>query len=384
MTTYKIPEENLDWLEEKIEKLSAKAAKLGCDSIGMTVLDSEMVETHDENGYKVAYRVFTVEVTGEAPKMNGWVFVGKLEHMPNGNVIKAYEDVPEIYRNAEPNCDHCHTKRDRLNTYIVRKGNDYKQVGSSCVADFTGHSDPQQIAQICEWICDIAAAASEKSYDPDRHYTSPYTNLETYLSFVALQSRTNGYVSKTKARETQRESTASMAITNMLNAGKYSFEYPSPKDVETAKTAIAWIRAYPQENLNDYMHNLILICSEDYIGYRHFGFAASLIATYRRAMEQETKRNESPSNWVGETKKRQDFENLTVVFVKEIDGFYGVTYMHKFQDENGNILVWFATNGTEFEIGDKVSGKATVKKHDEYNGQKQTTINRCKFELVEA
>lgn len=391
MATYKIPEENLNWLEDEIEKLSRKAEKLGCSPISMEILSEEMVETEteDADGYKVkgnAVKVFTVEVIGESPMLNGWKFVAKLEHLGGKNVVRGMEEVPEIYRTADPNCDHCQTQRDRNNTYVVRKGNEYKQVGSSCVADFTGHKNAQALAELAEMIVEFFASVGSQEYDPDRAYSSPYFSIRAYLAFVAKNVREHGYISKSKARDDFTLSpTAETALTNMLNVGRYDWTYPIEKDGELASAALDWIRAHSLENLNDYMHNLITICEDDYMEIRHMGYVASLIATYKRTLEQEQeKKNSKPSNWIGEIKKRQTFNNLTVLKVTPHDGFYGMTYITRFQDEDGNILVWFATNGTEYEIGDVVSGKATVKNHDEYRGIKQTIINRCKFELVEA
>jgi hypothetical protein len=43
------------------------------------------------------------------------------------------------------------------------------------------------------------------------------------------------------------------------------------------------------------------------------------------------------------------------------------------------MLTWFASKGV-LQEGDTVLLTGTVKKHDEYNGQKQTIMTRCKTE----
>ena len=60
--------------------------------------------------------------------------------------------------------------------------------------------------------------------------------------------------------------------------------------------------------------------------------------------------------------------------------YYGETnYIYKFSDENGNTLVWKTASFQEVEIGNTYTIKGKVKEHSEYNGDKQTTLTRCKI-----
>lgn len=55
-------------------------------------------------------------------------------------------------------------------------------------------------------------------------------------------------------------------------------------------------------------------------------------------------------------------------------------YAHTFADADGNKFVWKTTNylcGIEEDTSVQVAG--TVKEHSEYNGEKQTTLTRCKI-----
>lgn len=59
-------------------------------------------------------------------------------------------------------------------------------------------------------------------------------------------------------------------------------------------------------------------------------------------------------------------------------------YIHTFEDTMGNILVWKTTSSLyEIKEGDTVSLKGTVKAHDEYKGEKQTQLQRCKVEVLQ-
>lgn len=89
-------------------------------------------------------------------------------------------------------------------------------------------------------------------------------------------------------------------------------------------------------------------------------------------------------------------EKLTIkaIYLKSFSfsTYYGETNVHKFADEQGNILVWKTSNCVEwikdgyYEFipeGSVVEIKCSVKEHNKYKGEEQTVILRCKFTLIE-
>lgn len=81
----------------------------------------------------------------------------------------------------------------------------------------------------------------------------------------------------------------------------------------------------------------------------------------------------------------------TLVRKYEFAGVYGVVYLYKLADENGNILTWKTStimsgtknrNGSDdvdfVRKGDTVTMKATVKEHGSYKGEDQTVLSRVK------
>ncbi len=59
----------------------------------------------------------------------------------------------------------------------------------------------------------------------------------------------------------------------------------------------------------------------------------------------------------------------------------------KMRDGDDNVFTWFASGYQNLKRGDRVSVRGTIKKHDEYQGTKQTILTRCKvtkFEILEA
>lgn len=74
--------------------------------------------------------------------------------------------------------------------------------------------------------------------------------------------------------------------------------------------------------------------------------------------------------------------------------YYGTThYIYVMRDSDDNVIVWKSTSIMGFDIkegigfysikeGDAIRITGKVKSHDEYKGTKQTTLTRCKYELI--
>ena len=90
----------------------------------------------------------------------------------------------------------------------------------------------------------------------------------------------------------------------------------------------------------------------------------------------------SKSQWIGEEKDR--IVDLPVVLVS-IHGFetrYGYSQVVKFLNGD-NIITWFTAVDIKFEPGDNILLSGTIKKLDEYKGEAQTIMTRCKLKSLE-
>lgn len=87
----------------------------------------------------------------------------------------------------------------------------------------------------------------------------------------------------------------------------------------------------------------------------------------------------SNSEFVGEVKERLRDIKVTYVSSREIQTQFGISILYNFK-MGDNILVWFCSGkgiDPDIEEGEEVLLTGTVKKHEEYNGIKQTQLNRC-------
>lgn len=105
-----------------------------------------------------------------------------------------------------------------------------------------------------------------------------------------------------------------------------------------------------------------------------------------RAKEEALK---ARSNYVGSVGDKLEIRaTLTDKITYEKENFYGYgmidSHIYKFIDSEGNIFSWFTGSSIEANKGDAVTLKATVKKHNNYNGAKETILTRCKITREEA
>lgn len=406
-TTFKIPEYNLPVFKRKIDKLNKRASKLGCAPVTYTDFGTEIIDMgsdflHQQGIYKDALKVtiHIIEVKGEAPKIAGWSFIGTIEHRPSGdNILRTIpdEELPVEYRTADVKCDHCHTRRLRKNTYVVRnEAGEYKQVGRQCLRDFLGHQSPEAIARHTEWLMNLMDDLREdENFTRDNSPRAEWMfSTEHYLAWVVYWIEEKGWLSRTKAREDERygqataDLAAQMIITPFMN--RHDRNYRQVRQLadhhkEQAKQAIEWCRneLAPTVDLtsNEYTYNLVTTCKQDAIPYRDAGIVASLITKWKRSQEIEHERQDeakkfADSDFVGQVGERIT-RTVEVLGVHSFDGNYGPTRIHRLRDIEGNIFTWFA-HTTPLEEGNWYEVTGTVKGHDTYRGIKQTILTRCR------
>lgn len=84
-----------------------------------------------------------------------------------------------------------------------------------------------------------------------------------------------------------------------------------------------------------------------------------------------------PSEYVGSVGDRIE-EFVLVEEKREFEGAYGTQNCYTFRDERDNCYVWFTATSTktQFEKGETVRIRGTVKSHSSFRNIKQTTLSR--------
>lgn len=291
-TLFEIPAENMEKFEAQIAKLSARSVKLGMDPIKPFTFSHE--EKAVPNSTRT-HRVYSVMLTAEAPRLNGWTFVARLDHAnETGTIIRMVPntgiELPVSYRHAETRCDHCGVNRYRRDTFVVRSDDGvFKQVGSTCLSDFLGH-DPQKIAKRAELLS--YAFECGRGYEQYVGGDMRFISLEGFLQDAAYFCRTRGWVSGKTAYETGAVATKTRVL-HTINGGEYCEEtYVTDEDRACAAAALEVAQAITEPR-NDYEHNLSVIAHATMIEPRSAGVAAAIVGVFfdRRRREQNVPTN---------------------------------------------------------------------------------------------
>ena len=406
--TFHIPSWNIPRLEKEIAKLNKRAAKIGCPPVEInTIREYQQVDpvVSGNSRYEGTPKeflpqitVFEIEIVGEGPKIEGYKFIGTLDHitLPGSVVVNTVpgETVPAEFFNKKPLCNHCNKVRRRNETFILEnEEGGYKQVGRNCIRDFFGH-DPSAIAShLTRLIRFVESLRDEDDWGRGsggggrQDYVFPHNII---LQATAAIIKKHGWVPRSACNE---ENTATVshvysfffpptsfapaAEVAAWHAWKDSLDATNDKYVREAEESRTWLNE--QEGSNEYMHNLHMIDQAEEVPTRMFGYWCSLVAAYQRDQERlrVNKAQKKTNEWAGDVKQRLDF-NVTVVGIRYIEGYYGTIELHKMVDDKGRTLTWFANTRANMEKGCKYKIKGTVKKLDEYKDWKQTVLSRVK------
>lgn len=390
---YNIPVENIEELRKAATKIQKKATKHGCKVVFEEIDEFFKTET-DEDGNEITRKYVVVEAEGEA-KAEGWVFVGTIEHTVFGNILRSVSDehkIPERYRDAEPYCEHCNTKRARKDTYVVfnEDTGEFKQLGKSCLKEYTNGLSLNMAAVVLQWLNEV----EEYCYYSGTSYKLFFEVKEISKYFVETM-RKLGWANSSA----EESSTKNMGLSfydldrgcrwlnkeeeERLSSLKNQIEFNVDNiEDEYIEAALDWAKGWDGHEYNDYRDNLKVIASMKYCEYKHLGYLASLFMAYDKAMEREIKKMErnkskAQSEFIGKVKDKVSCSVKEFKCLTSWETQWGVTFLYEFITEEGNILIWKTGKWIDNEA-EIHAIKGTVKAHNEFRGIKQTELTRCK------
>jgi len=387
-------------IRAQAEKINKQALKLGCGGVTLTVGDVyyESDTCRDPHGITGAKRACVdVTIEGETPRIAGWQFVAALDHfygVEAGTIIRSVpgieNPIPERYRDATANCDHCGLNRNRKSTYLLEQSGEWKQVGSTCLRDFSGVGfDPEALAGLAEDI--ILLMSEHDGYDGGGGYGGEYAwSVESILAYAIAHIRKDGFTSRKRSQEgLGRSATADDVASNLIDSRAnmsddtrkwYGERVPTDEDKAEALTVMEWMRGLGTNSngLSDYEHNLTTIAKGGVVTLRYLGLVCSAPTSWARAMGKliEQKQAAATSKHFGTVGQRTVF-TLTCTRINFHDGNWGTTRIVGLVDADGNHAVWFSSKDPGIAVGETMKIKGTVKKHGDYKGIAQTVLSRC-------
>lgn len=361
--TYQILKSNLAKLESRINRIIKKGGNIVFNILG----DCTIV--HPENN-NIVFSGVEVDVSGTY-KLNGWCFVGVLEHADNGNIIRLVDSsfegkVPERYKTAPVECEHCHKQIRRKDTYLVynENTNEFKQVGSTCLLDYTGLS-----AEKCAQLAAILPALDEYGEIKEKDIDFSLTN-----SFAAGFS--NDYATKAIYNYVLEKGYSKEQLRTLIE-----FLYTGTKNLasqEKIEEMDAWVNTLNTNN-SQYLYNASIAWTKSCIEPRDVTLIASFVSVFLKEKTQRaTLANDKSNVYVGEIGDRISIKVKAARVLYYRDNSWKSYYadsscVWEIIDTEGHTFIW-STSHNKISEGDII--KATIKDHKEYKGKKQTTLTR--------
>ena len=405
--TVTIPTERVSGLMDRVAESHKRAVKLGVEGMGLVVGQTE-TRIHIINGIEVPRKYTEVTISGLTPKFEGWHFVASLDISEAGTIVRSLPGVecPLEHRERGNVCDHCNTDRNRTTTYVVVHDDGRSMnVGRTCLKDFMGSDrlNPESIANYFSHVLNFMGSIESEWGDSEGYggsgSSAAVINLPFLLELTGATVSAFGWVSKSMITSgksdgpataelvqiflSHNRNRASQSEKEMVATVKENWDATLGKREGEARAAIEWVTSPDLAATNDYIHNIKTIGRRGWTTFKDFGFACSILTSWRMAVARDVERREQAeavdSNHIGEVKVRAEYD-LKVTGLREMSSDFGVTILHMMEDRSGNRVKWFSSGARldPQETGEFIRVKATVKSHGEYRGIKETLMNRIK------
>lgn len=431
---YSIPVNRVEKLEKLIKKYQKKGANLSFEVRGDVVEEGTLriqdPISHTEKCVSIKVACKEVFVDGSY-QINGWSFVGVIDFTKNDNIIRLADDsfsgkIPMKYYSTPKICEHCGTIRNRKDTYLIynEENNEWKQVGSTCLLEYTLGMDADMCASIMSCL-DKVKNLGDMDFIRDEFFGNGYDSMGCGVEPTSLKRHAIALVKRYGYNKMfQGQGTAADLSNFYFKEGVENWDALFGSLTLASKEEVKEIDDYANAYLNKvkdamkvavetkdnslylslvntYMYNASLTWLKSFVEYRDFGLISSFVNTFlkevKKAADNSAKANSQYQGNVGD-RITIKINRVKSLYYKPSYSYYGAgTTVYELLDTNNNVYIWSTTdsldsyfghncswedaNGNTYSFMDKdgaITIKATVKEHKEYKGIKQTVITRGK------
>lgn len=378
--TYPVFEANFAKFAQRIEAIARRAERNGMPAPAYTSDNRRLGNTP-----RGEFWMLDITVSGQTPVFAGWELVGMIQHAVGldaggatiGNQVHGFGgNQMDAYRHAKPVCDHCNTTRRRSATFVLRHVDtgDLKQVGADCLQDFTGAYDPFAAALAAGMLGDIRGAADDAADLLGVPDTARIWSAARVVAYAAYFIEKYGWRPQSQ-RGVDAPATADLVREYLAADASVKLLTLTEARVQAAREMMTTVRDAlgAKLRLSDFESNLHIAASADAATAELVGILCYIPVQAAKAALPAS------GGHIGVVGQRVPL-SFVVAEVRPLASDYargGVTYLVRGGSE-GRAVVWFSSNKPDFAAGDTVTGKATIKAHDSFNGQPQTVITRFK------
>ena len=310
-------------------------------------------------------------------------------------LVEGTDGIAGTHRHLAGQCAHCNRTIRRTTTVLLTDGTEIRPVGRNCLADYTGGTIRAELLPVLTSLGDRFAVASGVTNPGDT--TAPVLDLVAIA--VARIEHDSGYVARHAATSRVHATVDSVRAACTYGDGGTTQTIPSVtlKDVTPAHraTAVAAIVAILDTTDDDtFTANLRAAAGAEYASFAGKGATVGLLAYlpewHRRDTERRVAReaaeaaradaNASRTNaYIGALKERREFTGR-VVSERHINTDYGMSTLLIVDTAEGTVKVFGTVPASllGLDAGTEVTFTATIVGHTEYQGLRQTRVNRIK------
>jgi hypothetical protein len=341
-------------------------------------------------------------------RFSGWEFIATLVHEEAGVIARTVpgRSLDGFTPATDRTCDHCGTNRARKDTYLVRHvgstgpdgavieagTGEVKQVGSNCLAAFLG------IRPAGLWALEFELDASFTTGDDSDARTGGVTDYRVPVTDVIAYAlaASDGGASFVPRSAVAYGGTATVDIVRMMMWGTASQradlaeQIAAVEGIDAALIEKVLDAAHSIEGDGDYPTNMRILASGEYVDERNMALLVSAIGAWNRAEQREAQRTvraEITKGHLGVEGEKISDVGAVITGVRFTDGFrYDTTntILTMIATATGHQIKWFASSRLDYQQGDTVLiTRATVKKHDTWQGTDETVITRAKLTKAE-
>lgn len=391
--TYPIAKADLHTALQRVMKANRRAARVGLDGYTVAITDAEPMPIYSEDDPhgRISRPIYYIEmvnftVAGMVPTLGNHEviavlkadeFAGVVSHMFPG---VADVDLSSV-RIDSMECDHCHKTRARSKTYVLRdrKTGALSKVGSACLTLYTGITVSASFANPTSSLDDDMDELVKVGHgNPMADYCVPTRQLLTLaVGAVAL----HGWVSATKGRDEMKTTTADRvkaAFGRSTGAVQQYATLTAAADPSRVDAILGYVRNVLRPNGSEYVTNLLACTAADMVNWDNFNLVISAVSAYDRYVDHQIKQAAAAqSEWVGTPGSKQTF-TVTVKSIRQVANRWAVADLVKMVTAEGNLVAWFASKGTDFQVGQQITITARISEHSIFNGVKETRVTHVK------
>lgn len=380
---YTINAESYKKVENAFNRYAKKASKIGLEC-SLTIIKEYQkrvpVFAVDEINHCVVNTrntaiidVMDIDVVFPEYKLGNYNVIAVLEHIDDGkNMVYpcGNHEVPTKYNTAPGRCEHCNTNHRRVKTVVVKDifTEEYKQIGTGCLKEYTGVDDTDLVNAYIALDSIILENESDRGY-----FGTPedkYTETLDYLAKCIHVYNEKGY---NKENKYKAEKVKDCDVTDT--------------DINLAKTVIDFFdnNEYTDTFLNNIKVAVTQMFTKRYNGFIAYAYVAYIKELEKIAKEKVVNEIKATITYFGTVGEKIKGIEVTGRCVAGYETQFGYTYVYKFTDDENHVFVWKTGNCIDTDDNGTFTGtiNGTIKAHNEYNGEKQTVLTRCRTKIKE-